>query len=169
MKFVADGMLGKSARWLRLLGHDVEYSGRYNDEKLLRIAKAENRTLLTRDFELYRQAVERGIEAFYVEGRTEAEKLAFLAKRYSFRLNVNMATSRCPKCNTTVQSITKTQVAGKVEKSTFKFYDDFWQCPNCRQIYWQGAHWTKIESMLKESNQILARLDSQSHSDGPRN
>ncbi len=158
MKFVADGMLGRLTRWLRLLGHDVEYSGKYDDEELIRIAKIENRILLTRDFELYRQAVGKGIEAFYVEGKTEAEKLAFLAKRYSFRLGVDMTTSRCPKCNTEVTSIPKVQVAGKVEESTFEFYDDFWQCPKCKQIYWQGSHWTKIYSTLRKSNTILVDL-----------
>ena len=55
MKFVVDGMLGKLARWLRMMGHDVEYSNSMDDSELLTIARKEQRILLTRDFELYQQ------------------------------------------------------------------------------------------------------------------
>ena len=41
MKFLADGMLGKLARWLRMLGHDVIYSVVFNDFEILELAKKE--------------------------------------------------------------------------------------------------------------------------------
>ena len=55
MKFLADAMLGKLTRWLRMLGQDVEYSTKLSDDELLASAKAEGRILLTRDFELYQR------------------------------------------------------------------------------------------------------------------
>src|ERR1051325_9467164 len=48
-RFIADVMVGKLARWLRLLGFDVLYSNRCDDDEIVRRAAAENRTLLTRD------------------------------------------------------------------------------------------------------------------------
>ena len=80
--------MGKLARWLRMLGHDVIYSVQFNDSELLELAKKENRVLLTKDFELYQRAIGRGIDAYYVEGKTEAERLAELAKRYSLHLRL---------------------------------------------------------------------------------
>ena len=71
MKFVADGMLGKLSRWLRMLGHDVKYSTELNDAELELLAKTENRVLLTKDLELYKHAVSKNIDASYVEGSTE--------------------------------------------------------------------------------------------------
>jgi len=148
VKFIADGMLGKLTRWLRLLGHNVKYSSKLDDSQLLKIAKKERRILLTRDLELYQQATAKGIDTFYLEGKTEAEKLAQLAKRFGIKLDIDMITSRCTKCNVRVKPTSKEKVTGKVEKSTFSYYNEFWECPKCGQIYWQGAHWTRIRKIL---------------------
>ncbi len=86
MKFLADAMLGKLTRWLRMLGQDVVYSAEFDDSELLALAKKEERILLTKDFELYKRAVSRGLDTYYVEGKTESEMLAEVAKRYSLQL-----------------------------------------------------------------------------------
>ena len=39
MKFIADSMLGKLARWLRMLGHDVTYNVQLNDNELLEVGE----------------------------------------------------------------------------------------------------------------------------------
>jgi uncharacterized protein with PIN domain len=150
-------MLGKLARWLKMMGHDVEYSNSMDDSQLLAIAKKEHRILLTRDFQLYQHAVAKEADAFYVQGQTEEERLAELATRYGISLEIDMATSRCPKCNTPVKHIPKEKVASRVEKNTFEHYTEFWQCPNCGQVYWQGAHWTKIRETLKTAEQRLQK------------
>lgn len=151
MKFIADGMLGKLTRWLRMLGHNVKYSNKLDDAQLIMIAKKEQRILLTRDLELYQQATAKGVQAFYVDGQTEAEKLAKLAQKLDISLDIDMATSRCPKCNARVKPVPKEKVADKVEESTFTCYNEFWECPKCGQIYWQGAHWTRIRKTLEEA------------------
>ena len=158
MKFIADGMLGKSARWLRMLGHDVTYSIRFDDDELEVLAKNENRVLLTRDLELYRHAIAKGLNAFYVEGRTEAERLAELARRFGIPLTVDLQNSRCPKCNGKILSIQKERIANKIEPNTFSTYDSFWKCPICGQVYWQGAHWVKIRVVLKQARENLEKM-----------
>lgn len=155
MRFAVDGMLGKLTRWLRMLGHDVEYSTKVDDAELITKAKAEGRVLLTRDFELYKRAVGRDIEAFYVEGSTEEERLAEIAKRFKIRLEIDMETSRCPKCNTRMIPVPKKKIKSSVQTSTFANYEEFWQCPNCGQIYWRGAHWKKIGKTLEKAKRIL--------------
>ncbi|MEJ5327667.1 MAG: Mut7-C RNAse domain-containing protein [Candidatus Bathyarchaeia archaeon] len=155
MNFIADGMLGKLTRWLRMLGQDVKYSNQFEDDELITLAKKEHRILLTRDLELYQRAIARGVEAFYVEGRTEAERLSELAKRFDIPLTIDMARSRCPKCNTIVQPVPKEKIVGKIEQNTFTFYDKFWECPKCDSIYWQGAHWSRINATLEEAKKRL--------------
>ena len=157
MKFIADGMLGKLTRWLRMLGYDVRYSNKLDDAQLITIAKEEGRILLTRDLELYQQATAKGVDAFYLEGKTEEEKLAELAKRFRIKLDIDMATSRCPKCNTQVKSIQREKVADKVEKNTLAYYNEFWECPKCGQIYWQGSHWKRIRKTLETAEEILKK------------
>jgi len=153
VKFLADGMLGKLARWLRMLGHDVLYNTKLSDNELLSLAKAEGRVLLTRDFELYKRAVGRGLEGLYMEGKRESDQLAEVAKRYGIALEIDMDRSHCPLCNTTLQPADKEQLKDKLEPNTYRYYDRFWQCPNCGQIYWQGAHWKQITDTLTKTQQ----------------
>jgi uncharacterized protein with PIN domain len=150
-------MLGKLTRWLRMLGQNVKYSNKLDDAQLIMIAKKETRVLLTRDLQLYQQATAKGVDAFYLEGKTETEKLAEIAKRFKIKLEMDMTTSRCPKCNTKVKTIPKEKVADKVEKSTFAYCNEFWECPKCGQIYWQGAHWTRIRETLEKAKEILKK------------
>jgi uncharacterized protein with PIN domain len=140
-----------------MMGHDVEYSSDMDDSELLTIAKKEQRILLTRDFELYQRAAAKEVDSFYVQGQTEKERLSELAKRFGIRLEIDMATSRCPKCNTQVKPVSKEKVAGRVEKRTFEHYTEFWECPKCGQVYWQGAHWTRIRETLKTAEQSLQK------------
>ncbi|MEM2249681.1 MAG: Mut7-C RNAse domain-containing protein [Candidatus Bathyarchaeia archaeon] len=154
MKFIVDGMLGKLTRWLRMLGHNVKYSNKLDDAQLITIAKREKRILLTRDLELYQQATAKGVQAFYVDGKTEAERLAQLAKKFGISLDINMAISRCPKCNAQVKPTSKGNVRGKVEETTYAYYNEFWRCPKCGQIYWQGAHWTRIRKTLETAKEL---------------
>jgi hypothetical protein len=150
-------MLGKLSRWLRILGHDVRYSNKLDDARLITTARREKRVLLTRDFELYKQATTKGIDTLYLEGQTGEEKLAELAERFGIDLNVDMTISRCPKCNMKVKPLSKERVQDRVEENTFLHYDAFWECPKCRQIYWQGAHWAKIRKTLKNARESLKK------------
>jgi len=155
MKFIADGMLGKLTRWLRMLGQDVKYSKSLYDEQLIKTAKTENRILLTRDLKLYQRARKRGVDTALIEGATKAEKLAGLARRFNFKLEIDVAVSRCPKCNTLIRSVSKDEVVDRIPEATSTFYDDFWECSGCGQVYWRGSHWMRIEKTLKKARQAL--------------
>jgi uncharacterized protein with PIN domain len=141
-----------------MLGQDVKYSNQFEDEELIMTANKEHRVLLTRDSELYQRAIAKGIAAFYVEGRTEAEKLAELAKRFDFPLTIDLKRSRCPRCNTKIRPTPKEKLADKVEKNTFIYYDEFWKCPKCGHIYWQGAHWGRIRATLEEAKKFREKF-----------
>lgn len=151
LKFLTDGMLGKLTRWLRMLGLDVEYTGSMDDKELIQKAKKENRILLTRDVELYRQVAAKSVEAFLIENPNQTASLANLAKRFNFKLEVSMDASRCPKCNSKIKVVSKADVASKIPSSTSSNYDEFWQCQGCGQVYWRGAHWKRIDKTLEEA------------------
>jgi uncharacterized protein with PIN domain len=126
-----------------------------NDKELILKARNEERVLLTRDLELYRQAVAKGAEALLIENSNQTANLASLAQRFKFKLQVNMKTSRCPKCNGRIKLVKKTEIADKIPPTTSSTYDEFWQCKKCSQIYWQGAHWNKIDKTLDEARKTL--------------
>jgi len=158
VKFLVDSMLGKLARWLRMLGQDVAYNTQLEDNELLNLAKKESLVLLSKDLELYQRAIARDIDAFFVEGKSEPERLAEVAKRYGIKLAIDMEKSHCPVCNTKLTATPKEQLSGELQKNTFTYYEKFWKCPNCGQIYWQGAHWRQISNTLNEAQAKLEKL-----------
>ena len=155
MRFIADGMLGKLTRWLRMLGHDVNYFRSADDKKLAELANQEKRILLTRDHKLVQQAVSLGAEAVLVEAEDETDKLAFLAGRFGFKLEIDLRISRCPKCNATIVVVVKDDVADQIPETTSRYYNDFWKCQGCGKVYWQGAHWKRIEETLEKAKTKL--------------
>ncbi|RLI38705.1 hypothetical protein DRO60_02845 [Candidatus Bathyarchaeota archaeon] len=158
MKFLVDAMLGKLARWLRLLGHDAEYGRDASDEELLARAAREERVLLTADVELYRRAALSGLRAVLVKGSSEAERLALLAVKLGLELRVDMASSRCPRCNAPVVEVLKEDVRGLVPEGSWRRYERFWRCTGCGQVYWQGSHWSNIERVLREAREKAREL-----------
>ena len=163
MKFLADGMLGKLARWLRMLGHDVIYLVDFDDSEILELAEKEQRVFLTKDLELYKRAISKGLDSYYVESMKEPERIAEVAKRYNLPLVIDMDRSHCPICNSNLAAASKEQLQNELEKNTFTYYSKFWKCPNCGQIYWQGAHWIQINNTL---NQARAKLEKFKENNG---
>ena len=155
MKFIADGMLGRLARWMRLLGEDVVYLKDTKDEELIKAALEENRTLLTSDIALYRRARARNVNAYVVEGKTEANRLAEIAEILRIPLEADPNRSRCAICNGSILATQKRQVEGKVPGKVFATNTDFWMCSRCSKIYWRGGHWLNIDSTIQGVKRIL--------------
>lgn len=158
MNFIVDAMLGKLARWLRMLGHNVTYYRDFDDSTFLVLTKTEKRVLLTRDLKLYQKALKDGLDAFFVESKDQQQRLAFLANYFGFKLEIDLNVSRCPKCNGSLVRVSKDEVRAKVPDGTFKYYNNFWQCSSCGQIYWKGAHWNRIQDTLQAAKNNLADL-----------
>jgi len=126
-----------------------------DDRALIAKTREEGAILLTRDVELYKNATAKGLDTFFLNEKLEEEQLAELADRFGIDLKIDMTTSRCPKCNTPVKPARKEEIADKVEKDTLEYYNEFWRCPNCGQVYWQGAHWTRIRKTLENAKQKM--------------
>jgi hypothetical protein len=159
MRFLVDGMLGKLARWLRILGCDVQYSRDCSDKNLLCQAKQGSLALLTSDAQLYRNAVSKGVDSFLIDSKKNSERLADLAYRFNLNLELDPMKSRCPVCGSTVKPVPKNELVDSVPPTTFKVYQSFWICGNssCGKVYWQGSHWKKIEGTLRNAREILDR------------
>ncbi|HDK37898.1 MAG TPA: hypothetical protein ENG92_02635, partial [Thiolapillus brandeum] len=56
---------------------------------------------------------------------------------------------RCAICNGLIQVVAKAQVLNKLEPLTRKYYDKFYQCSDCGQIYWKGSHYHKLLNKIE--------------------
>jgi uncharacterized protein with PIN domain len=156
MRFIADMMLGRLARWLRLYGYDTLY-GVEDDDKILRIARDEGRIILTRDAGLAERARRLGVKVILLSSNSFEEQVKEL-KRFGVEFReLFPANARCPKCNGPIVRVPKEKVKGKVPESVYERYDEFYVCKNCGQIYWPGRQWRemlKIDRRLRENNEM---------------
>ena len=157
LAFIVDSMLGSLARWLRMLGYDTIYAKGWHDSRILEEAIVTGRIIVTRDHGLYRRALRKGLEAVFVSDNI-VEALAKLGAVYGIRLVIDPDKSRCPLCNTPLEKIDKSRVKGRVPPRVYEAYEEFWICPRCGQVYWQGGHWRGIIETLEEARRLLARI-----------
>ncbi len=146
-RLLLDAMLGKLARWLRLLGYDALYL-QDEDALLARRARAEGRLLLTRDRELARR---RGLRVLLVE----AQELEAQLKEVLPRLPAlpPQAPPRCMLCNAPLRPITREEASKLVPPYVAAHHTGFKQCPRCGRVYWRGTHWEGIARLLEEARQ----------------
>lgn len=145
MKFVADRMLGKLARWLRVIGQDVAYGPHLSGYGLVRMARREGRLILTRDRAL---AKKRPPDYLLIESDRFREQLRQVVHEY--RLDpLKEAFTRCVECNTLFEPIAKKAVEDKVPPYVFSTQEKFSFCPACRRVYWPATHQQKMLEELK--------------------
>ena len=147
VKFVADAMLGRLARWLRVLGYDTLYSAETDDAALARQARTEDRILLTRDRELARR---KGIRVLLVESDRVEEQLNQVVTR--LRLAPEDRFSRCIQCNVVLQELPRARAEGRVPPYVWTTQHRFRECPRCERVYWRGTHWARMEQTLESTD-----------------
>jgi uncharacterized protein len=135
-KLVADVMVGRLARWLRILGFDVLYSNRHQDDEIIRIAAAENRIVLTRDRGLAAR-LPSDLLIFVHHDDVDAQVAEVLQKLGPHEFRV---LSRCLECNTVLDRIGKESIFERVPPYVYLTQDEFAECPSCRRVYWRGTH-----------------------------
>ena len=151
MEFIADNMLGKLAKWMRFMGHDVYYEKISDDKELIELSRSENRYLLTRDKEL---AKTKDLQVLFIKSEKLENQLRQVIKEFNLQLNGQEFT-RCPECNHILYVVDKSEVIGKVPNGVQSRQESFWHCELCQRYYWQGTHYEKIKTKLEElcSNQ----------------
>jgi len=145
MKLVADAMLGRLAKWLRILGHDTIYSAQLQDQELVRLARAEDRLLLTRDRELTKR---KGLRSLLIESDRLDEQLGQLLR--DLALDVESPSPRCARCNTTLEALERKEAKGRVPPYVFRRHKEFTLCPRCDRVYWRGTHWQRMRERIQE-------------------
>lgn len=149
-RFVADAMLGKLARWMRVLGCDVEYFPSIGDRELVELAASSGRLILTRDTLLVRRRGARS-NHFFVEGDDCRSQLRQVVERFAIDPFAHFLT-RCLECNAQLAVIGKSAVRKRVPAYIYETQTEFRICPICGRIYWQGTH---RHGMAREIAQLL--------------
>lgn len=150
--FVADMMLKKLARWLRILGYDTIYPDFVEDDRIMEFAGKENRVLLTQDVELVSRAKKKGAKALLIPRDVDVEEqVAFVLLELSLTVDFP-ARTRCPQCNGELEVVGRKEVTGNpnAPEGVVARNSSFWLCKTCRKVYWEGTHWKKITKSVEK-------------------
>jgi len=148
-RFVLDCHLGRLARYLRQFGFDTLYRNDYSDDELAEISASEHRILLTRDRSLLKRSIIS--HGYFIREFDPRKQLDEVVRRFDLRSQI-IPFGRCTRCNGLVERVDKRTIEHRLEPKTRLYYNDFWQCSSCEQIYWEGSH---VKHMIALTDEVL--------------
>ena len=146
-------MLGKLAKKLRLLGYDTFYLSSIADNKIINIAKNEKRILLTRDRLLAQLSQKNKIRTIVISSEDEFEQFYQIKEQIgSVRFAIEGRGSRCTNCNGKLLLTKNEKLTGKIPDKIVQNFKEFWECEECKKIYWEGTHIKNLQKFVSELN-----------------
>jgi uncharacterized protein with PIN domain len=138
-RLLCDSMLGRLARWLRLLGCDAPLVKRPPARP------GPGEVLLTR-----RRAWQGRPGVLLVAHDRLEDQLRQVIAELDLTTDPAHFFSRCLDCNLPVESISKDQAAGRVPDFTLDTAESFTQCPGCGKVFWPGSHGKRAAARVQE-------------------
>jgi uncharacterized protein with PIN domain len=144
MTFVCDVMLGKLAKYLRILGLDAPHLKNATD---LNKYKGQDKSSLF----LTRRTSLRDEEGtlFIRSDRTKGQVME-ISDAIRPYFDPTKVMTRCIRCNLTLADIERADIEQYVPEFVFHKYKTFKTCPQCRKVYWEGSHAENMTRFLKE-------------------
>jgi hypothetical protein len=149
IKFIVDNNVGKLAKWLRIMGYDALLFSGEDDGRMVKVALAQNRVILTKDREVMkRRLVTSGkLKAILIEGDDVEAQLHQVVEALGLDYHFSPF-SICLECNQRLIEKDKDAVRDLVPPYVFKTQRLYMECPSCHRIYWRGTHWQAMNREL---------------------
>ncbi len=137
MKFIADVMLGRLAKRMRLLGIDVLYDRTLDDNEIIRLSLEQDRVILTRDKALNDRPL--AANHLFIKSDLVQQQVEQVLSNFSLESLLNPL-SRCSGCNEPLDRITREDARDLVPQYVYENNYLFLRCPQCKRTYWYGTH-----------------------------
>jgi uncharacterized protein with PIN domain len=145
-QFVVDSMLGRLARWLRILGFDTWYFREIDDRELLKLHAETGRVLLTRDTRLVQC---RGVGS-HVLVRYDGweDQLRQVAGALSLNVCPERMLTRCLLCNRPLERLAPQEAYGRIPDHVAATTSVFRGCKSCDKVFWAGTHRKRMQEVV---------------------
>jgi uncharacterized protein len=140
-------MLGRLARWLRVLGHDTHFQAYYETGSIDRLVKRENRRLLSRR----KGRCEQHADAILLHHDLVGEQLVEMDNTVPIAKDRSAWFGRCLVCNAPLIRAVEEEAREHVPEHVF--YENMTaisSCPSCGRYYWPGSHRKRMLRQLEE-------------------
>ncbi len=150
IKFIVDNNVGKLAKWLRIMGYDALLFTEEDDGKMIKVALAQNRVILTKDTQIMRRRLVTSgrLKAILIEDDEPKAQLRQIADALDLDYQVRPF-SICLECNQSLVERDKDEVRDLVPPYVFETQSLYMECPSCHRIYWRGTHWQAMSRELE--------------------
>lgn len=142
-RFVVDSMLGRLAKWLRILGWDTILTFLKTPEEIKSFVSS-GRTVITK---ACRWCHINGVICLKTNNIKDQLKELFSILRIEYRPDNFLA--RCIRCNRELEECSRMQAYGKVPEYVWNTIQEFFRCPQCGKIYWSGSHVNRMNIHIK--------------------
>lgn len=144
-KFVADAMLGRLAKWLRIMGYDAHYQPFYEPRQVHSLAN-EGRVFLTRNS----RWLNRCKGTLLVRSDHVKDQLHQLRQEGLIQVDRAAWFTRCRLCNETLQVAPSEAVRENVpDHVLLENPSGISFCPSCNRFFWPGSHKKNMMARLR--------------------
>ena len=120
------------------------------------MAKNEKRILLTKDRVLAQLAQKNEIKTVSISNENELNQFRQIKEKVSLDgFVIEGKISRCTNCNGKLFQIDNEKTIGKVPDLVTRNFKEFWECEECKKIYWEGTHIKNLQKFVSELNEKL--------------
>ncbi|MBI4187276.1 MAG: Mut7-C RNAse domain-containing protein [Chloroflexi bacterium] len=150
-RFIVDHNAGKLARWLRIMGYDALFFNGSDDARMIAIALAEDRVILTRDTQIIKRRLVTSGRLRVILLTSDKPELQMSQVIAALNLDRQFRPfTRCLECNQPLAERSKAEVKDRVPPYVFQTQEQYRECPACHRIYWRGTHWQAMTRILRE-------------------
>ncbi len=145
-RFLADRMLGKLVRYLRIAGFDTLFLG--VGENPVDETRRSRRILLTRNRAVAGRCRALGLACVLVEENYPHGQTGEVVKKLGARRHARPFT-RCVECNIRLEDVRdKAEVKGWVPPFVYRSQSAFRRCRGCGRIFWDATHKRSMQRLL---------------------
>lgn len=137
-------MLGKLAKWLRMMGYDALYQRSYREEDFLRLT-AEGRRLLSRR----KKAQARHPDVILIQSDHVGEQLKELRSLGCLKFDPTKFFTRCLRCNLPLKEADPEAAGASLPDHVYhENVSGIRFCTQCGGFFWPGTHRDKMLKQL---------------------
>lgn len=136
---IADSMLGKLSRYLRIMGYEVEYITSEKDDDFI-VKMSNGNVVLTRDKELHQRIP----GSILIKGYEPLDQLIEIIDKLPEPKYKPW--ELCPICSSKLEIVT-----GRKDFPEYvsKVAEEIFYCRKCDKYYWKGSHTSNFRKMME--------------------
>jgi uncharacterized protein len=142
-RFAVDHMLGKVAKWLRVLGFDVLYESLLDGEQIERLVQ-QGYIIITRTQKWC------SLPRVLCPGSNDSmEQFREVVASALILPDEIRPLHRCIRCNQWLESLSRSEAFGLVPDFVFETQVTFHRCAHCGRVYWPGSHSRRMMAQIR--------------------